>query len=297
MDAVASRSEERARDFATKYGIAKAYGCYEALLDDTSVDAVYIATPHRFHFEQILQCLEAGKAVLCEKPLTVNAKQAEEAFEVARQQNVFLMEAMWTPFLPIWQQVRSWLRDGRIGQLQQIQSSFGFRVPRTKGHRYLDHEAAGGVLLDMGVYNVALSLWLVGDAPLSVYAQGVLGETGVDENVSVSLQFANGVLSQFLCCFGAQLDNNFVLYGTEGKISIAPFFWDNGSATLQTGVESEQINSGVGDSGFEFEIAHVVERMNGLHVTSDVLTPSLTLDTLRTLDVIRKHIGLRFTFE
>lgn len=198
--AVGSRSLERAKSFAQNYGAPKAFDSYDALVNDPDVDAVYIATPHRFHFENAMLCLNAGKPVLCEKPLTVNAAQARTLFETARARKLFLMEGLWSRYFPLYRQVRQWLEAGEIGPVQLVTSTFGFTVPHNHEDRLLDHELAGGTLLDMGVYNIALSQWIFeGKNPVSFTAFSSLGETNVDELTSVSLVYADGAVSQFTC--------------------------------------------------------------------------------------------------
>lgn len=140
---VASRDEERGRVFAQQYHVPQAYTSYEQMAQDPLVDAVYIATPHRFHHEQTLLCLEAGKPVLCEKSLTVNARQSQELIALAQSKNLFLMEALWTRFLPIYAQVREWLDAGLIGDVKLLSASFGFRIPRDVEDRLLNPDLAG----------------------------------------------------------------------------------------------------------------------------------------------------------
>ncbi len=186
LAAVASRSPERALAFADLYQGDTTFIDYDDLLADTLVDAVYIATPDIFHFDLINQCNLAGKPVLCEKPLTVTAAQAAELHTLAHDHQVFLMEALWSKFLPAWQQVRRWLDEERIGKLQFIQSSFGFPVERNPEDRLLNLDLAGGVQLDMGTYNVAMSQFVMGRDPVRVICDGLVGETGVDErNIAI----------------------------------------------------------------------------------------------------------------
>jgi len=163
LHAVASRDADRSRQFAGQYQIPRVYDSYEALAADPEVDAVYIATPHRYHREQALLCLEAGKAVLCEKPLTVNAAETRALIDLAHKKQVFLMEALWSRYLPIYSHVRDWLDSGLIGDVELIQSTLGFAMTRDPNDRLLKHELAGGALLDLGVYNIAMSQWVQGD--------------------------------------------------------------------------------------------------------------------------------------
>ncbi|HET7144041.1 MAG TPA: Gfo/Idh/MocA family oxidoreductase, partial [Anaerolineales bacterium] len=159
--AVASSKIERAKEFADQYGGAKTYNSYEALLDDPEVDGVYVATPHRFHFENIILCLKAGKPVLCEKPLTVNAAETKKLIETAKKNKVFLMEALWTRFLPIYPVIRKWLDEKAVGDISLMVGTFGFNAPKAKDDRWQNPELAGGTLLDMGIYPISVSQWVM----------------------------------------------------------------------------------------------------------------------------------------
>ncbi|MBU2987681.1 Gfo/Idh/MocA family oxidoreductase [Saccharophagus degradans] len=296
--AVASRDAERASTFAAKHSVAKAYHNYTDLVADKQVDAVYICTPHRFHYQQIKMCLLAGKPVLCEKPLTVNAAEAKELMALAKSAGVFLMEAMWTPFLPVYQQLSAWLAEGCIGDIKSMQSSFGFAVARQASGRYLNHDVAGGVLLDMGMYNVAISQWLMKRKPEVIQAQGLIGSTRVDEMVSAQLNYGAGVVSQFICSFQSQLSNTFSVCGSLGRITVQPYFWDNGSISLE-------LNSGRAETktlpfrgaGFEYEIEHAQECIEKGLIESPIIKFELSLQTLEVMDEIRAQIGMIYDFE
>ena len=295
--AVASRDRVRAQTFAGRFGDARAYGSYEELYSDTNVDAVYICTPHRFHFEQIKACLLAGKAVLCEKPLTVNAEECRQLFAIAHENRVFLMEAMWTPFLPVYQQLENWLADDRIGEIKMLQSSFGFTVERDPQHRLFNHDLAGGILLDMGVYNVAVSQWLMDRMPDNIKAHGFIGDTGVDEMISASLDYGDGVSSQFQCSFHSQLANEFTICGSKGRILLGSFFWEGGKITLYRDGNTESCEQGFRGRGFEYEIEHVMQCIHLGLLESPVMSGEKTLQAMTIMDQIRNQIGLAYRFE
>ncbi|MDH3903536.1 MAG: Gfo/Idh/MocA family oxidoreductase, partial [Xanthomonadales bacterium] len=156
--AVSSRSQESAATFAEQYDIKRAYAGYAPLLADPDIDAVYIASPHTMHFQNTLDAIEAGKHVLCEKPFTINPEESRKLFEIAGQSSVFVMEAMWTFFLPAIQKAQEWLEQGRIGKLRQIKADFGYpQLPFDPGRREYNVEFAGGCLLEMGIYPVSLA--------------------------------------------------------------------------------------------------------------------------------------------
>ena len=189
------RAEVFARAWCKPDGTsAPVFGNLEALLGSDAVDAVYIATPHAFHADAIRRCLLAGKPVLCEKPMVANARLAGELVDLSRQRGVFLMEALWTRFLPIYATVRDWLGSNAIGELRGMQSSFCFNAPFNSGSRLFDPAQAGGSLLDLGIYNLAMTQWVLQAAhgacpePVSINATGLLGPTGVDHRVAASLE-------------------------------------------------------------------------------------------------------------
>ena len=298
LHAVASRNGERAKAFANRFKAEKAYGNYGDLYADPAIDAVYICTPHRFHAEQAAACLLAGKPVLCEKPLTVNAKESNHLFALAQQQQVFLMEAMWSPFLPVYQQVKQWLDEHRIGDIRMMQSSFGFAMDRDPSGRWLNPELAGGVLLDMGVYNVSISQWLMNRMPNKIQAVGYIGDTGVDEMVAVNLDYGDGVVSQFQCQFQSQLSNDFWIYGSQGRIQIEPFFWDNGGVQLITQEQQEtRLQLPFRARGFEYQIEHAMDCIRSGKIASDVISFDHTRATMEIMDMIRAQINLRYSFE
>ena len=178
--AVGSRKPERAAEFAERYGIPRSYGSYEELAHDPDVDVLYIATPHRFHKDNTLLALAAGKAVLCEKPLTLNAAEAEVVVSTARQSKLFLMEGMWSRFIPAMVKAKQMVDDGTIGDVQIVASDFGFTAPFDPKSRLYDPELGGGSLLDVGIYPVSLASLILGP-PERIASMGQIGATGIDE--------------------------------------------------------------------------------------------------------------------
>ena len=169
--ALGSRSMEKASAFAETYPAKKIYGSYEELAADPDVDAIYIATPHSHHHEHTLLCLQHHKAVLCEKAFAINARQASEMIREARERKVFLMEALWTRYLPIYGQIREWLDAGLVGDVKYLNATFGFVAPKAEDDRWYSPELAGGTLLDMGIYPITVSQWVVGENPSAFSVQ------------------------------------------------------------------------------------------------------------------------------
>ena len=295
--AVASTNLERANDFIEKNGGEKTYTSYEALVSDPKVDAIYVATPHRFHFENVMLCLNAGKPVLCEKPLTVNSAETKKLIETSSARKVFLMEALWTRYLPIYQEIRQWLEAGAIGDVKYMCSTFGSVVPGTEDDRWLNPELAGGTLLDMGIYPISVSQWVVGQEPQSFSVQALLGKTGVDVLTAVTLKYPNGVVSQFNSNFIVQNTNDFFIYGSKGHIRIHPSYWGASDATLVTEGQELTVSKLLTGGGFEFETAEAMRCIRAGLLESPGMTHATTLATMELMDKIRGEIGLKYPFE
>ncbi len=295
--AVASRSSGRAAEFAMEYGAPKSYASYEALVEDADVDGVYVATPHPFHHDQTMLCLEAGKPVLCEKPLTVNARDAKHLIDNAKSRGVFLMEALWTRYFPIYSRIREWLDENRIGELKLLDSNFCFRAPDDPEHRTWNHELAGGALLDIGVYNIAVSQWVFGDNPQSFNAHSIISETNVDALTAATMIYSDERISQFTCSFLMDGANDFVIYGTEGRIRIHPRFWCANEATLIQGDQRETKHELFRATGFEYEIEEAMRCIRAGLLESPGMTHADTLANMELMDAIRAEVGLQYNFE
>lgn len=295
--AIASRSKERADNFAQQYHAYVTYSDYKEVVNDPQVDAIYIATPHRFHLENTLIALDAGKPVLCEKPLAVNAKEAKTLIDSARKNNVFLMEALWTRYLPIYKVVKSWLDEGIIGDIKLLDSTFGFAFERDIKDRKFNHDLAGGTLLDLGVYNVAISQWVMNQNPKTFSANGYLGNTNVDELLAVILQYKSGALSQFSCTFLSKNENEFIIYGTKGYIKIHNMFWGSKKATLFIDDNVITEERPFRATGFEYQIEEAMKCIEEGKIESPIMSHADTFANMELMDNIRKEIGLKYNFE
>lgn len=302
LQAVCGRRAETATAFGLRWG-ARVHDRLAALLADPAVDAVYVATPHSEHAAVALACIEAGKPVLCEKPLAANAAQARELIALARERGVFLMEALWTRYLPALRQAEAWLQQGRIGRLLAIQSSFGFRCDYDPLHRNFNPALAGGTLLDIGIYNLSLSQWAmalqgVTDAP-TLQAAGVLAPTGTELRCSVQMRYADGTLSQFTCAFDVALENVLRLHGERGRIELGPCFWGAERATLQLeGQAPEVLDLPSACNGFEYQIQAAVQAMAAGRLEEARIPHAQTLALLEQIDALRRQLGaVRFPFE
>jgi predicted dehydrogenase len=292
--AVGSRSKARANKFAQTFGIARSYGNYDKLVTDPDVDVIYVATPHTFHKEHTLLCLQNNKAVLCEKPMAMNEGQLREMVELARKKNLFLMEGMWTRFLPVIQQVKDWLRKKTIGDVRILSSDFGFRTGWNPQDRLLNPNLAGGALLDVGVYTVALTYMVYGDSPRQVIADAYIGETGVDEQTAMLLRYDDGALALLFCSIRTNTPQEARILGTLGSIHI-PGFWHTTSAVLQ--IEGKDPVKNSGEAGYHFEAAEVMSCLKAGKNESSRMPLDESLAIVQTMDHVRALIGLTYPME
>jgi predicted dehydrogenase len=295
--AVASSKIERAQEFADQYGGAKTYNSYEALVADPEVDGVYIATPHRFHHDNTMLALNAGKPVLCEKPLTVNAGETKKLIEASKKNKVFLMEALWTRYLPIYSVIRKWLDEKAIGEISLLSGTFGFNAPKEKDDRWQNPELAGGTLLDMGIYPIAISQWIMRAQPKSFLASAHIGNTGVDELTTFLLKYDNDVISQSHSSFMSNHVNDFWIYGSKGSIRIHPNFWGTTKATLITDGQELTVERPLRAGGFEYQAEEAMRCIRAGLLESPGMTHADTLANMELMDAIRAQIGLKYPFE
>jgi predicted dehydrogenase len=308
LAAVQGRDLGRSSAFAKKWTLNRArieaVRDVAALVADPRVHGVYIATPHAFHASAIRQCLGAGKPVFCEKPLVPNHAQGLEVVTLARERNVFLMEAVWTRFLPVYGVVKRWLREGAIGQVRAIQSSFCFNLPYDPKSRAFDPAQAGGALLDIGIYNLTMTRWALAQAfgkcpPLKALdARGVIGPGGVDHRIAATLEFPQGLVAQFVCGFEMSSDNSFRILGERGSIVVPQLFWQGTEAQLRIpGKDVAAVSRPFRINGFEDEIEEAVAVIRRGGIESPEIPHAETLATLEWMDRIRTVVGVRYPFE
>ncbi len=297
LNAVASRDRDRAAAFAARYGAATAYGNVEDLAADPAVDAIYIATPHPHHAAVARICLAAGKAVLCEKPITMNAGELVELIELAKARRVFLMEAMWTRFLPIMGRVRAWLAEGAIGEPRLVQADFGCRNGWDPAGRWLNPALGGGALLDVGIYVLAFGYQVFGAQPERIAGFAHLGATGVDEQAAMMLRWSGGRLASLTCAVRTNTPHVARINGTDGSIVI-PDFWHATSATLTTSAgRSEAVTLPFAANGYEYEAIEVGRCLAAGLVESPVMGWDESLSIQRSMDELRRQWGLVYPGE
>jgi len=297
LTAVASRDLGRAEAFAGEYGAAHAFDSYDELASSDAVDAVYVATPHPQHAVPAKRCLENGKAVLCEKPFTVNVSELEELVRSSREKGVFLMEGMWTRFLPIMAVVRGWIDDGRIGEPHLVQADFGFRADWNPDSRVLSPNLAGGSLLDIGVYTIAFSNWIFGGEPMAVSGMATIGETGVDEQMAATLQYADGQLASIMTAVRTWTRQAATIYGSKGQIEVGPPFSKATKAILTAEGKPETMERPFLANGFEYEIIEACRCLREGLTESPVMPLDDSLGIMRTMDQLRAQWNLRYPFE
>lgn len=299
---VASRDVAKAQSFAAKHGFLHTADSYQDLINDPNVDVIYIASPHNLHAEQTLACLQAGKPVLCEKPMTVNSAQAAEVTKAASENNTFYMEAVWSRFLPVYKRIRQWIDNGDIGDIQLIQASFGFNFPFDPKSRLFDPNLAGGALLDVGIYPITFAQWVMQDQyPTSISAVGSLGVTGVDERSAIALQYRGGQIATLTSTVLADTVYDGWIIGSKGKIKV-PMFWCAESAQLISGSRADidvvdSVHLPHQPNGYEGEILEVQRCLEQGELQSPLLPWSSSLSVMNVMDEVRDQLGLIYPFE
>jgi dihydrodiol dehydrogenase / D-xylose 1-dehydrogenase (NADP) len=292
--AVGSRSLKRAEAFAAKHGIERAYGSYAELARDPEVDIVYIGTPHPMHKEDALSCLRAGKAVLCEKAITMNAAELQEMIDVARANGVFLMEAMWTRYLPAIAKVREWLASGVIGDIGLVDLRFGNMSAWDPSSRLFDPALGGGTLLDVGVYCVSFASMVLGREPDTIQSLVKIGTTGVDEVFTALFGYDNGQMASIMAGHRLKSKHEAVILGSEGEIRI-PDFWRAKSATLTLhGRCVENFVDTLELRGSLHEANEAMRCVKAGKMESDIMPLAESLAIMRTMDRLRADWGLQY---
>lgn len=294
LAAVGSRTRESAEAFARELGAETAYGSYEALAAAPGVDIIYIATPHAMHAENALLALGGGKAVLCEKPFAMNRREAQAVVALAREKNLFLMEAMWTRFLPALAEVRHVMASGEIGEIVQVQADFGFAATRDPAHRVNKRELGGGALLDLGIYPLSIACALLGPAQ-GVQAQAIMSETGVDATTVFTLKHAGGTLSAGSCSLRARSSCELVVSGTEGSIRMHRMFHLADRITVEVhGQAPRTVATPYLGNGYTHEAIEAGAWLRMGCIEHPGMTHEETLALMALLDEIRRQIGLSY---
>ena len=296
--AVASRSLDKGKEFAGKYDIPKTYGSYDELLKDKEIDAIYIALPNHLHAEWTIKCAEAGKHILCEKPITVNVGELEKILKTVKKCDVFFMEAFMYRCHSQWARIKQVIADGVIGELRAIKSTFSYNMGINLENIRMSNPAAGGGLMDVGCYCVSFSRLIAGEEPIKANCVGYIGEQSrVDEQTAGVLMFPSGAVASFECGTQVNIPTNAQIFGSKGSIVIEnPWFASKGTTKVTIKADKEEILTIESD-----EELYAKEALTVAEYLDARQTPAMSwedsLGQMRTLDMLRADMGLVFDVE
>ncbi|QYF95490.1 Gfo/Idh/MocA family oxidoreductase [Massilia sp. PAMC28688] len=289
---VGSRNLDSAQAFCAEFGGA-AYASYEALAAAGDIDIIYIATPHPLHAENAMLVLSHGKAVLCEKPFTMNRREAEQVVALARARKLFLMEAMWTRFTPALAAVRQAIADGEIGAVRQLHVDFGFAATTDPLHRLNNRALGGGALLDLGIYPLSIASALLGPIK-SVVAQADLGPTGVDLQTAFLLRHDSGAMAVCSCSLVARTPAELTVSGELGHVRMNTMFHRATSITISTDRGARTIPTPYLGNGYVYEAVEAGRCLRAGLLESPAMPQGETLALMGVMDEIRRQIGLHY---
>jgi len=296
IGAVGSRSLTNAQSFANTFG-GTAYGSYEELVADSHIDAIYVATPHPAHHDNVILALNAGKPVLCEKPFAVNAKQAQAMVDAAAKNKVALMEAMWARFLPHYAKVREIIASGVLGPILSIHADHGQRLVDQGIARLVEPQLAGGALLDLGIYPISFAHMILGN-PTSITSSAVMTDKGVDAQTSMIFNYGNGAQAVLTTTMIEQTPCRAVVAGLDGWLEIDRTFYNPASmrVILNDGTVTEYPSAYTGH-GLREQAEAFKQIVQSGEVESKILTWKDTVDIMKSMDTVRGQIGLKYPFE
>jgi predicted dehydrogenase len=295
--AIGSRTQESADRFGDKYNVPRRYGSYAGLAADPDVDIIYVSSLHPWHAAATLLCLEAGKPVLCEKPFAMNAREARQMIDAARSRKLFLMEAMWTRFLPTMARVRELLAAGAIGEVRMLHVDFGFRAEWNPASRLLNPDLGGGGLLDVGCYATSFASMVLG-RPERVLAAAHIGATGVDEQAAMIYGYDAGRLAVLSCAVQTSTYHEAAIFGTEGRIRINSPWWRGTQLTVSRNSQPDETpDLPMQGNGFCHEAAEAMACLRAGKTESAILPLDETLAVMETLDEVRRQVGLKYPME
>jgi len=293
LHAVASRNLKKSVLFGLLYNSENCYGSYLELCLDNTVDVIYIATPHSFHFEHTILCLNHSKAVLCEKPFALNSNQVAHMIDLAREKNVFLMEAMWTLFLPHFQYVLNLIESKELGEITNLKADFGYQFGFNPESRIYNKSLGGGSLLDIGIYPVFAALNMLG-IPSNINAKAQMTSTEVDENCDIVFQYKNGVSASLFSSVVEETKTEAILTFEKGTVHIHSRFHEPSKLTITTAEETTEKTFEVQPNGYNFEAEHVTDLLLNNKKESPLMTFDKSLQLMKLLDQIRAEIGLDY---
>jgi len=293
LHAVASRSQEKAEAFALKYKAPKAFSSYEALANDPDLDAVYIATPHALHKDNTIMCLKKGIAVLCEKPFAMDSKEVYEMIAVAKQENILLMEALWTYFLPHYRYVLEELKKGTYGKVVRLETDFGFYREFNDSARLFNKSLGGGSLLDIGIYPIFAALSILG-LPNRIEANATFFDNTADSSCSMVFHYPNNVTAHLKSSLVEDLDTEAVIYCEKGTIKMNRQFHTPTTVTILTQDSEQTLDFICDEFGYKYEIAHFSQLIREGKTESEIMTLNFSKKLIKTLDDVSNIIGLSY---
>ena len=296
IDAVASRNQTKADEFAKKHQANKAYGAYDALFQDDEVEVVYIGTPHVFHAENAIAAMENGKAVLCEKPIAMNQKQAQKMFDCAKANNVFLMEALWTRFIPSFIKAKKLIENGTIGEVKNIIADFGFRSNLSPESRVFNPKLGGGSILDVGIYPIFLTTSILGK-PNAIKAFANLNEQKTDDACNMVFDYGNAMAS-LTSSLVANQPIEATIFGTTGAIRLNNRFHEPTSVSILRNRQVEQIiEFSEHGNGMQYQAVEVQNCIKAGKVQSDLMSWNDSLLLHEVMDKVRQEAGVLYEWD
>lgn len=290
---VASRDSAKAERFKDEYKSVKSYGSYEALADDPDIDIVYIATPHVFHFENTMMCLEKGKSVLCEKPMGMNSEQVQAMVKEAQRRNLFLMEGIWTRFIPATEKLLEILAEKVIGEFISVRADFGFKVEFDPDSRIYNKKLGAGSLLDVGIYPVYLSLVTLG-LPKNIKAFARMTKTDVDSYCAMLFDYENGSKANLESTIEANTPVEGYIYGSKGNIKMHSRFHHTEKLTITRNGKCETLVMKYKGNGYFHEIEEANQCLANNQTESKKLPLSTSIDLIKTLEGVMEEIDLSY---
>ncbi len=293
--AVASRDINKAKEFGNKYSAKQCYGSYEELYKDPNIDIIYVATPNNYHYINSKEALLNGKNVICEKPFTTNPEEAKELYDLAKEKNLFIMEALWIEFLPAYKKIKELIKSGVIGDIKNIKVSYGFDTNPERKKRKFDSNLAGGALLDIGIYTLGFIDMILDEDVLDFESKYNINEYNTDDYSEIKLKYKNGIEALSIISIGQEIKKEAYIYGSFGTIYI-PDFQQNQRFKVIKDNEIEYVYP-FEINGFEYQIKEVINSINK-KLNESINYPSCkSIRLMKLLYDIRMNWGMKFTFE
>jgi predicted dehydrogenase len=289
LTAVASRDKAKAAGFAAEFNAKKSYNNYIDLINDSEVDAVYVALINNYHYDIVKLCLNSGKAVLCEKPLATNKRDAQELAALSKEKNVLLMEAMWMKCVPAYQKAKEWVQSGKIGDVKLLSASFGFYAPFDSQNRLYNPGLAGGSLYDVGVYPIQFAADILDEEPVHIRALAAFSETGVDEFAAINMSFESGALAALSCGITAYTNRDARIYGTAGSIILYEFYGSKKCELYDNKNNLKECFEENFEDGFIYEINHFSNLYSSNKIESDIVSHKAAVTCAGIFDEVKRQ--------